>query len=348
MNEQEEKVIWYEPRKSNIEINGFPWLEEDYIYRRLPKRRDYTYPTDVEMFANCTAGGQLRFKTDATKLYIKVTLTNPPDMDHMTAVGQCGFDVYVLENGNYQFKGISRPQLNAVASESLIWETDDDSLKETLINFPLYQGVKNVYVGVNEGATVTAPRPYLSDKRVIFYGTSITQGACASRPGMAYVNILSRQFDMEFINQGFSGSGKGERELALSIREIERPGCLVLDFEANANLEEYTERLAPFIELYREYHPTVPILVVSRIPYVGYVQMEKQTEYLKKRDHAVVTVNTLKKKGDERIFYFDSSHILGEHWTESTVDGIHPTDYGFMKMAEGYSYILQRVLQFSK
>lgn len=295
-------------------------------------------PIRVEELANCTSGGQIRFKTNARKLLIHVTLSGPADMSHMTALGQCGFDVYIGKPDQLNYLASAIPPLQETVFERTLWDFTDTSmeerLKEAVVNFPLYQGVEEVWIGTDKEALMEAPTPYISDKRVIFYGTSILQGGCASRPGMSYTNILSRRIPLEFINLGFSGSGKGEQEVALSIRGIERPGCLVIDYEANVTPDEYEATLLPFIQLYREHFPFIPILVVSRINYTRDINPQLAKESKRRRKHAEEVVDQLKKKGDHYIDYTDGSKLLGDDWHECTVDGIHPTDLGFMKMAD--------------
>lgn len=346
-NNQKNDMKWHDPKEFPFQLNGFAWLETDKIYRRFPVNPIKKLPTRVDELANSTSGGQIRFKTDANKLAIKVKLSGPADMSHMTAVGQCGFDVYLKEGGKHRYISTAIPPLNVTNYESVLWDfiSTSNHLREATINFPLYQGVEEVLIGTEASAVVHPPTPYISDKRVIFYGSSITQGACASRPGMSYTNILSRRFNLEFINLGFSGSGKGEREVALSIREIERPGCLVLDFEANSTVEQYKTRLLPFIKLFREYHPTVPIIVASRIPYAKFFNEDQNQSFLRKRNISISSVAKLQQEGDERITFLDGSLLLGEGWHECTVDGVHPNEYGFMKMADGFESILRSSLK---
>ncbi|WP_449537907.1 SGNH/GDSL hydrolase family protein [Ferdinandcohnia sp. Marseille-Q9671] len=328
-----EGIRWYDPKEGPFRISGFAWFEKEERYRRLPSKPDYGLPTAVDELANNTSGGQIRFRTNASKLVIKVKLTAIAGMGHMPASGQCGFDVYVGEPGQQQYYASAYPAVHEQSYERVIWEVNDkEHEREVTLNFPLYVGVEEVLIGTNQDAIIDMPTPFLSDKRVIFYGTSITQGGCASRPGMSYTNILSRRINLEFINLGFSGSGKGEQEVALTIREIDRPACFVLDYEANATLEQYKATLVPFIETLREYHPDVPMIIVSRIRFAqdevtGYNEQQERREYSK------TTVEKMQQQGDQHISFIDGSTLLGDHWHECTVDGIHPNDLGFMEMA---------------
>lgn len=344
----EKEITWHDPKEYPFSLNGFAWFQQEKIYRRFPKQPIAQLPTRVEALANDTSGGQIRFKTNSKKLAIKVNLKGPATMSHMTAVGQCGFDVYIGKPGEQQYFSTAIPQLGETSYQSTLWDDMDgpsSQLREVTINFPLYQGVEEVLIGMEAGSAIEAPTAYLSDKQVLIYGTSITQGGCASRPGMSYTNILSRRMHLEFINLGFSGSGRGEKEVAQSIREIENPACLVLDYEANVSAEEYVATLDPFIQLYREFHPAVPIIVMSRIPYASDVVPGRHAESMKRRDHSMLTVGEWKRKGNERITFVDGYPMLGTNWHECTVDGVHPNDLGFMKMADGLEVPLRSTLK---
>ncbi|NGP44968.1 hypothetical protein G4V62_08350 [Bacillaceae bacterium SIJ1] len=338
---------WFDPKQDPFQVSGFAWLTEEGIYRRFPRNPTEKLPDSVDQLANCTSGGQIRFQTDAQRVAIQVQLSGKADMDHMTAVGQCGFDMYIGAPGNQRFVAAARPPLDDTFYESTLVDLKArrEEVIDVTLNFPLYQGVEEVKVGLDEGAEVTEPTPYHSDKRVLFYGTSITQGGCASRPGMSYTNLLSRRIPLEMINLGFSGSGKGEKEVALVIRGIERPGCLVIDYEANVDAERYKKTLYPFIKLYREIHPQIPILVISRIRYANEFTAEQHEDFLKRRNYAEKTVAYLQAEGDRHIAFLDGSTILGEHWHECTVDGVHPNDYGFMRMADEIEGALRRCIQ---
>ncbi|PAV31225.1 hypothetical protein CIL05_00785 [Virgibacillus profundi] len=344
---QENQINWCDPKEYPFDLTGFAWFQKEKIYRRFPKQPVAKLPDRVNELADCTSGGQIRFKTNTRKLEIKVTLSGEANMGHMSALGQCGFDVYVGEPGKQQYLSSAIPPLNEKIYESTLWHFGSklDELLEVTINFPLYQGVEEVLVGIDPDAVIQQPKPYQTEKRAIFYGTSITQGGCASRPGMSYTNILSRRFPLEFINLGFSGSGKGEKEVALSAREIERPGCFVIDYEGNVNADQYNATLLPFIELYREWHPFVPIIVMSRIRYAKHLNDEQGKDYERRREISRSTVAELQRKGDKYISFLDGSQLLGENWHECTVDGVHPNDLGFMKMADGIEDVLRTSLE---
>jgi len=215
------------------------------------------------------------------------------------------------------------------------------------VNFPLYKGVEEVSAGLDEGAEILPPPPYDSNLRVVAYGTSITQGGCACRPGMAYTNILSRRFNMEFINLGFSGNGRGEPEVAATIAEIERPGCFILDYEANSGSTEELKRTFPeFIRILRDAHPKVPILALSRTNFSSDLfDPAGLQSRIERRDFQRSVIDGLRKKGDKFVYFKDGSELLGKDFDECTVDGAHPTDLGFMRMADALTPVLRGILK---
>ena len=268
-------------------------------------------------------------------------------MTHMPATGQCGVDCYVGDFGEFKFAKTAKYDVTLDAYEVNLFTGWTREMRNYVLNLPLYQGVEEIWVGLDEDAAVMAPPQYVSDQKVIVYGTSITQGGCASRPGMAYTNILSRRIPLEFINLGFSGSGKGEPEVAQLIARIDNPALLVLDYEANCvSTELFRETLPAFIRIYREAHPNTPILVVSRIRYGREMMTPHLLEArLERKQFQQETVRKQRELGDQNIYFFDGEALLGEEdFYECTVDGSHPTDLGFMRMADGLEPVLKALL----
>ncbi|MBP1988417.1 SGNH/GDSL hydrolase family protein [Paenibacillus eucommiae] len=337
---------WLSPLHAPFHIAGLAWFEEEGVYRRLPKSPAHKISNAVEELANCTAGGQIRFQTNSAVLKIRVKLQGAANMYHMPATGQCGFDCYIESEGKWLYYSTTTYDHTKTEYESVFFDALEKQNRNIIINFPLYQGVLDVEIGVEPNAEVIAPIPYKHAGRAIFYGTSITQGGCACRPGMAYTNILSRKFPLEFINLGFSGSGLGEPELAEIIATIPDPACLVLDYEANClNAERMGITLPEFINIYRRVHPEVPILVLSKIKYAREQFFEEAMKArLAMKQVQEETVAQRQRQGDRNIYFYDGSELLGEDFEECTVDGVHPTDLGFLRMAEGLTPVMAQVL----
>jgi hypothetical protein len=267
-------------------------------------------------------------------------------MDHMSATGECGFDCYVGPAGKMRYANTIRYDRAQVRYESVVFETDAPRRRrEITLNFPLYNGVKDVRVGLERGARVWRPLPLRG--RVVVYGTSITQGGCASRPGMCWTNIASRTLGMEFINLGFSGNGRGEPEVARTIASIPRVSLFVLEYEGNCvSTEKLKETLPEFLRILRAAHPKTPILVASRIAFARDLWLAEPLRWRRERKaFQRRTVAKLRAAGDRRIFFVDGSTLLGRDFDECAVDGVHPTDLGFMRIADGMIPQIRKALR---
>ena len=345
--EMESKLNWYSPKEEPFQLAGFAWLGTDNVYRRLLVEPEHPLPDSVNSLADSTAGGQIRFQTDSQRLAIRVQLAGPPGMYHMPPTGQCGFDCYLGPVGSSRYCSTSHLGAREDSYECDLFSLPTAALRQVTLNFPLYQGVKEVTIGLEDGSDIQPPPPYDNESKVVVYGTSITQGGCACRPGMAYTNILSRHINLEFINLGFSGSGRGEPEVAHTMAAISTPACYVLDYEANSG-EGIRNTLHPFIEILRSSHPVVPILVVSKIRYAA-EQFNKEADLAResRKEFQRQTVEELRKAGDDHIFFKDGTELLDDRFDECTVDGVHPSDLGFQQMADGLFPALQEILEIS-
>jgi lysophospholipase L1-like esterase len=339
------EMVWHCPKTAPLELAGFAWLKTDGAYRRLPLKPADKLPEAVDSLANSTAGGQIRFQTDSRRLSVRVKLLGLAGMNHMPATGQCGFDCYIGPPGQQRYCNTTKYDHKLISYECLLFELPESELRNITLYFPLYQGVEEVSVGLDAGSKIASPPPFRLKQPVIVYGTSITQGGCAARPGMAFTNILSRRLNAEFINLGFSGNGRGEPELARTIAGIADPACLVLDYEANAGTDGLRKTLGEFIRILRAAHPKTPILVIGRPRFANenFKPAELQGR-LERRDFQKQTVADLRKAGDALIWFEDYVSSLPAAYDEGTVDGVHPTDLGFQLIADGLEPILKRLL----
>jgi hypothetical protein len=336
---------WLDPRQEPLELAGFAWFDSDRTYRRLPLQPPQPLPPSVDSLANCTAGGTIRLRTDSPSLMLRVELPGPARMVHMAPTGEAGFDVYIGEPGAERFAGVTKFDSAADTYEVTLM-SGSRQLRDVTFNFPLYQAVRRVEVGLVSNAEVLAPTPRIDEPPLLFYGTSITQGGCASRPGMAYPAILSRKLKRVCLNLGFSGNGRGEPEVAEALATIDSCRMFILDYDANCPSAEHLRQTIPvFVEILRRRHEEVPILVISRIPTAGEfgnpASLAKRLERMLAQKEAVEAVQ---QGGDPAIQFLDGSLLMGEDHDECTVDGSHPTDLGFSRMAEGILPTVQQML----
>lgn len=334
--ESDENYDYYDVKQPPFRIEGLAWFEKEKKWDRIGEQYKDKVSEAVAWLSTHPAGGQMYFHTNAKTIVIKVKLADKANMIHMPATGQTGFDLYFKTNDmkEYQFFTTSTYPYGNDTYTAVIFRSDTAFDKDILIHFPLYMGVKEVYIGLEKGATLTYATPHQHEGRVVVYGTSITQGGCACRPGTAYLNLLSRKLDIEFINLGFSGSGLGELIMADLINEIENVKMIVLDYEANGgctgHLEKYMEE---FIDILRTKHPYTPILVITKPPFSNYLFMQKEVEERKRIYHFQKNLVSRRRKTDKQIYFFDGQQLYGkEDIFESSVDGLHPTDLGFYRM----------------
>lgn len=339
------------PAEAPLRLTGFCWYGRDHVYRRLPLRPDGKFSEGVEALAWNTAGGQVSFRSDTGRIVLKVKMRFNEVMYHMAQTGTAGFDLYAgAAPGELRFFGVTSFPAGAQEYTAELFK-GERRMRDITINFPLYAGVDQVFIGVDADAKVEAPSPWADDRPIIVYGTSITQGGCASRPGMAYTNLLSRRLNRPVVNLGFSGNGKGEPEVAAEIAKIPDPALIVIDYEANTpSAPALKKTLAPFIAILREKHPVVPILVLTKIRYAEEGRDRKRGDDLPRLPYAQMarqaqfeTVEELKKT-DPNLYFLGGDDLLGEDFDECCVDGVHPTDLGFYRMTENLEPVIREIL----
>lgn len=310
-------------------------------YERLPATLKDRSREAVWALGKNTAGLYLRFKSNTTSVGLKWTLYQNRMMNHMTETGAKGFDLYCLKNDKWVFVNSARPQVNSLANEAVIIANMDTTLKEFMLYFPLYDGVVDLQVGIDSLATITPSTVDLPivTKPVVCYGTSIQQGGCASRPGMAHVSILSRWFNREFVNLGFSGNARLDYEIAELIGAREA-SLIILDFMPNVDVGLIEQKLEEFYRIVRQKAPHTTILFVENPNYPQAEfdnQMRKTIADKNAALHAVF--HRLVAKGEQHIHIVPALGMIGTD-NESTVDGVHFTDLGFMRYANHlYPYI---------
>ncbi len=340
-------VFWIDADDSRCRLDGFAFRSAGEPFRRLPYSP--ALPEAVNALAGHTAGGMLTFRTDSRRIRLRARLENHCRMDHMAATGSGGFDLYAGPAGHRRFSGIARFDPAAAEYEILLLEREQGGMEEFQLNFPLYSGIGSLAVGLDEGAVLETPAPWSNPAPVVIYGSSITQGGCASRPGSAFPALLSRMLDRPFLNFGFSGSGKGEPEVIAAIAAVRTPALFVLDYQANAGSAGIRDTLAGAIDTLRETHPSVPVLIVSRIRW-NRERLVTGSDFLHdaEAEEAIAYQRTEAERrraaGDRLVFFLNGESLTGPDWHECTVDGVHPTDLGFHRMAEGLLPVISELL----
>jgi len=311
-------------------------------FLRMPSRIAESISDGVKQLYNHTAGGRIRFKTDSKKIVLRSILPYITNFNHMPLTGSSCFDLYV--NGQYRGPfnfGTAKKsnKTNEFICEAVL-SLSKGSISEVLINFPLYNPVKDIYIALDEGATLEESKGYLYDEPIVFYGSSITQGGCASHAGNSYEAIISRNMNIDYINLGFSGFCKGELAMAEYISSLDMK-AFVMDYDHNALTPEYLkETHYAFYKCIRDKKPNLPILVVSAADLYWGDDIEKRKAVIED------TYNRALKNGDKNIYYLDGQTIYKEIGTDyCTVDFIHPNDTGFLCMARAIGVKLEKMLE---
>lgn len=329
-------LTFYSPDADCFELNGFYWRQKGEPYRRMPQcSEEYPLSGGVDSLANFSAGGELRFRSDATKIVVHAKIACAHKIVRMALTGTMGFDLYTGEGQHCIFRKTAVFNTDAMEYTSELWNSSRAEMRSFSIYFPLYAEVDSVEFGFNVDAGIERPNPR-NDKCVVAYGTSILHGACANRPGNAYPAVLGRYLECPVINLGFAGNGKGEPFMSKAMSEIKEAGLFILDYDANVNADILSQTLAPFVAKLRTTHPSTPILLVSCLPFAGDVVDDGSFagERLQKLDsiHRGV-MEACRAAGDRNIHFISGSTLLGDDPLACSADGCHVTDYGFAKMA---------------
>jgi len=320
---------------------GFPDAQNR--YDRLPSRLEgKTRPGVWSLSKNCS-GMAIRFHTNSPVIAAKWEVTGNLVMNHITPTGIKGLDLYCLKNKKWQFVNSGRP--TGKSTSAMIINHMKESDMEYMLHLPLYDGLANLEIGVKSTATIGIPQvdSPRKDKPVVFYGTSITQGGCASRAGMAYPSQLSRMLDRQTINLGFSGNGELDPEIAEAMSEIDA-SCFVIDCLPNVTVAQMNEKYAPFLAIIREKRPNVPILLVENIlfPHMYFDQAIFATVQEKNSNLEKIFARQ-KAKGDRNIYYMKADKLIGSDF-EGSVDGIHLTDLGFFRISQNLYPVIRKLI----
>lgn len=293
----------------------------------------------VAALAYHTAGVSLDFVTDSLAVALRARLADPADMDHMPRSGSAGFDIYTDEDGLLQFR---KAVMSAGGEDRLAGEyvCEGARCKRVRVHFPLYSGVAAVEIGLLPGAVLEENTAVPAAAPIVFYGSSITQGACASRPGNAYPNILSRMLGREIADLGFSGCARGEQAMAAYIAGLPM-SLLVMDYDHNAPDEEELRRThRPFFETIRRRQPDLPIVMISKPDVIW-----SRSWAPPRREIIRETWKQAWESGDRNVYFVDGETLFAGPCPDScTVDGVHPNDLGFLRMAEHLAPLLARIL----
>jgi lysophospholipase L1-like esterase len=339
---------WHDPLKENVNvIQNQSWTSEiGKTYQRLPHRAEKNVRKSVWSLSENSAGLAVHFYSNAEKIEIRYGVAGSHAMSHMPATGKSGVDLYAIDSDGkwrvatdkfnfgdtiaYTFNNLSQSRYHKHGFEYRLF-------------LPLYNSVKWMKIGVPDSAEFKFI-PVLQEKPIVVYGTSIAQGGCASRPGMAWTNILSRKLDYPVINLAFSGNGPLEKELVDLMNEIDASLYIFdcLPNMGNLPLEEVINRTVYGVKKLRENHD-VPILVVDHIGY-------RNDETNKLTKESADRMNTVSRQAFDSLVQLGVKTIYHLHKDsinfpdDGCVDNIHPNDLGMQVYADAYEKIIREIL----
>ncbi|MBR4060849.1 MAG: hypothetical protein IKK03_13550 [Lachnospiraceae bacterium] len=333
---EREGLCFYDAEQAPFQIYGI--FKENGMFRRMPEEIAKTVSEGVYNLHTNTAGGRVRFITDSPYVAIKTEYI-PGKMPHFATTGSCGFDMYYEYDGMTRYEGTFVPPYDVENGYESVLDFTTCHERVVTINFPLYSSVKKIYVGLKEGSVLKPAPGYRVEKPVVYYGSSITQGGCASKPGSSYQSILSRRFDCDYINLGFSGSAKGEKEMADYIKELDM-SVFVMDYDHNAPSAEHLEHThSRMFQIVRSAQPHVPILIMTS---PKYYRTEIQEERMKIIHN---TYMAAKNDGDKNVYFLDGRKLMEMVEDNGTVDRCHPTDSGFWSMACAIGQVFEEIFK---
>jgi len=337
----EKELIFHNVEDWGVEGRG--WADVERYYDRLPARAKGVVREPVWDLSRHSAGMLTRFETDASEIWVDYHLwSDRLALPHMPATGVSGLDLYAMDDeGQWRWLSVMRPAEQRVKGSLITGLVPRQ--RAYMLYLPLYNGIDSLEIGVEKGASFE-PIPPRTDRPVVFYGTSITHGACASRPGMPHSAILGRRLDCPVINLGFSGNGRMEPEVGAFLAELD-PSIYVIDCLPNMTAETVKERAEALVLQIRRARPKTPIVLVEDRTYANAAFVpEKQERTAASRAELRKAHRRLLDAGVEDLWYLEGEALLGSD-REDTVDSSHPTDLGFMRMSEAFEPVLRNALK---
>ena len=330
---QREGLCFHDAESAPFRICGV--YRDGELFRRLPEAvARNTNDGVLRLHAN-TAGGRVRFVTDSPFIAISAEMGSVGKMPHFPFTGSIGFDMYSGKRYIHTFV----PPIDVTEHFEAIRDVTP-GLREYTINFPLYSEVRKLWIGLQEGCRLEAAPEYSIADPVVYYGSSITQGGCASRPGCAYQSIITRTLDCDHINLGFSGNAKGEDAIAEYIAGL-KMSAFVYDYDHNAPSPEHLEATHQrMFRIIRKANPELPVLMLTRPKYYLTAEEEKRQEIVRR------TYESALAEGDRNVYFIPGTELLLELVREEAlVDNCHPADGGFISMAYVIGQKLKEILK---
>ncbi len=337
-------TVWYDVRQEPFSLYGFYEPIMSAVFRRIPEDVAQKVSPGVAQLARNTAGGRVRFSTDSAFILLDADMPSLCRFSHMPLTGSAGFDLYMDDEEKHEYIGTFLPPYEAEKGFSTRLDIDTarfgSGIHSFTINFPLYSDVNALRIGLQSGSALAEGQSYAPIAPFVYYGSSITQGGCASRPGNCYQNHLCRRFNTDYLNFGFSGNARGEAAMAEYLAGLNM-SLFVCDYDHNEpTAQELEQKHFSLYRTIRDRQPEVPYLMVSRPDVHGH-----ERECSERREVIRRSYEKAKALGDQNVWFLDGALLLaGPDAGECTVDTVHPTDLGFWRMARVLGDAIERIL----
>jgi lysophospholipase L1-like esterase len=342
---QDHATRWIPAQSDCFTVNGLPWFEENSRgFIRFPKRLESKVNRDLWAVSQNTSGARVRFKTDSTSLKLRIQHNVCCLATHnLCARGASGIDLYEGPLSKMAFWCNNEPGSLNSPYICTYFTGLPKKIREFTLYLPTYSNVASLEIGLDKNAKILPPSSFKISKPVVFYGSSITQGGCATRGGKGFVPILGRRFGIDVVNLGFSGLGRYEPEVSECISEIDA-ACYVLACVANLDPAAAEQRYEKFVDYLHQKRPNTPILLLPRIRFAN--ESFAGDDYWQGITKPVLrTYEKYKKQNVKNIHLYriDEAFPIGPD--HPTVDGVHPSDEGFRIMADALTPVLGKILK---
>lgn len=329
----EEPIKIYGLAKADREKRQF-WRLTPEIMEKMPQ---------YQFLGKRAVGGRIRFKTDSAYICVRMTLAQTKEDINIPLSGSAGADIYLGKGKDSVFLGYVAPQehvLDEITAEKCFKK--NPNMETVTVNLPRNDLLLDMEIGIDDDAHMEVPEEYSIVKPIVFYGSSITEGGCASRVGNAYTSIVCRWLDADHYNFGFSGSARGEKEFAEYIAALPEIGAFVYDYDHNAESpQQLADTHEPFYKVIRQAHPKIPVVFMSR-PDVD----KNRADADARRGIIRKTYENAVMSGDNNVWFLDGGTFFDkEGRAECTVDGTHPNSLGFMRMAQSLYPVLESAIK---
>lgn len=339
-----ENLIWYDVNNKDFDLYGTDKGENDILTCRIPEEYAKNVNDGVYNMRGYGAGVRIRFASNSPLIAVRAEYGKGRVPTCCTACSAFGFDLYKCnDDGTESFRHQYRPgnDFDYKTFDNDPYNAKDEGLTYYTLNFPLFSEVKKLQVGITKECVLKSGKKYANEKPVIFYGSSITHGAAASTPGYTYENLIAQKHNINYVNLGFAGNARAEEAMCDYITKKDM--CMfVFDYDHNAKTIEFLENTHhKFYKLFRSINPDVPFVMISRPDFV-----HNYDDSVKRRDIIKASYQKAVEKGDKNVYFIDGETLMNEKdGTRCTIEGCHPNDVGFMRMAEVIGKRINEILK---